>query len=82
MAAFNVTALADFGYNETHFIDPMEGRWRAETASADKFTPDAITAKVQFMASLQPYNNVDEVLRKLDEYWATHAVPKRAVVGV
>lgn len=82
MAAFNVTALLDFGYNETHFIDPMEGRWRAEAATADKFTTQAITAKIQFMARLQPYNNVDEVFRKLDEYWATHSVSKRDDVKI
>ncbi|KAH8886064.1 Cupredoxin [Thozetella sp. PMI_491] len=71
MAAFNVTALLDLGYNETHFIDPMEPRWRAQDATPDKFTPAAITEKVQFMASLQPYNKVDEVFSVLDQYWAT-----------
>ena len=30
LAAFNVTALQDFGYPETtRFIDPMESRYRA-----------------------------------------------------
>lgn len=72
MAAFNVTALADLGYNETAFIDPMEGRWRAEAVTPAKFTPSAITEKVQFMASLQPYNNVEEVYDVLEEYWNTH----------
>ena len=72
MAAFNVTALPDLGYPETAFRDPMEKRWRAETVTAAKFTPAAVTEKVQFMASLQPYNNVDEVEEALDEYWATH----------
>ncbi|OLN81026.1 Bilirubin oxidase 2 [Colletotrichum chlorophyti] len=70
MAAFNVTALADFGYNETSFADPMEARWRAVPVRAADFTREAITRKVQFMASLQPYNNVEEVLRRLDAYWA------------
>jgi bilirubin oxidase len=72
MAAFNVTALLDLGYNETAFRDPMETRWRAEAASAAKFTSAAITTKVQFMASLEPYNNVDEVLDELEQYWSTH----------
>jgi bilirubin oxidase len=31
MAAFNVTALKDLGYDEkTHFIDPMEPQYRAK----------------------------------------------------
>ncbi|KAK0671729.1 Cupredoxin [Cercophora samala] len=79
MAAFNVTALTDLGYNETSFRDPMEARWRAEPVTAAKFTTAAITEKIQFMAGLQPYNNVEEVLEVLDEYWATHS--KRDVQG-
>ncbi|KAK4180448.1 Cupredoxin, partial [Triangularia setosa] len=79
MAAFNVTALADLGYNETSFRDPMESRWRAEPVTAAKFTTAAITEKIQFMAGLEPYNNVEEVLEVLDEYWATHT--KREVQG-
>lgn len=75
MAAFNVTQLADLGYNETSFADPMEARWRAQPATADRYTSDAVTTKVQFMAGLQPYNNVDIVEQKLDEYWKTHPVP-------
>lgn len=77
MAAFNVTKLLDLGYAETDFRDPMEGRWRAEAVTPAKFTPAAITEKVQFMANLQPYNNVDEVKQELDDYWATHK--KRSV---
>jgi FtsP/CotA-like multicopper oxidase with cupredoxin domain len=72
MAAFNVTALLDLGYNETAFRDPMEARWRAEPVAAAKFTPSAITEKVQFMASLEPYSNVEEVYDVLEEYWDTH----------
>ena len=81
LAAFNVTALPDFGYNETKFIDPMETRWRAQPATADQFTPAAITAKVQFMASLEPYNNVDEVLDRLDDYWATRTAAAGAAAA-
>lgn len=72
MAAFNVTKLLDLGYNETDFRDPMEGRWRAEPVTSAKMTTAAITEKVEFMASLQPYNNVDEVMDELDLYWASH----------
>ncbi|KAK4183512.1 putative bilirubin oxidase precursor [Podospora australis] len=78
MAAFNVTALPDFGYPETAFRDPMESRWRAEPVTAAKFTPAAITTKVQFMASLQPYNNVEEVLDELDAYYG---ITKRDLAG-
>lgn len=73
MAAFDVTALPDLGYSETSFHDPMETRWRAEAVTAAKFTPTAITEKVQFMASLEPYNNVEEVFDVLEDYWDTHS---------
>lgn len=72
MAAFNVTALLDLGYNETSFRDPMEARWRAVAAVPELFTQEAVTAKIQAMAALQPYNNVDEVYSRLDQYWQTH----------
>ncbi|KAM7212959.1 bilirubin oxidase [Rhypophila decipiens] len=71
MAAFNVTVLEGFGYNETHYIDPMEERWRAKVQSPAAFTDGAITARVQEMASFEPYNKVAEVEQKLVEYWTT-----------
>ncbi|KAF9881525.1 bilirubin oxidase [Colletotrichum karsti] len=70
MAAFDVTNLKDLGYNETAFNDPMEGRWRAVPVNKADFTKEAITKKITFMASLQPYNNLDVVTQKLDQYWA------------
>ncbi len=56
MAAFDVTALLNLGYEETAFHNPMEAQWCAEAVAAAKVTPTAITEKVQFMASLEPYN--------------------------
>lgn len=55
MAAFNVTALLDIGYNGTSFADPMDARWRAKKVVAADFTAQAVTAKVQQMAGLTPY---------------------------
>ena len=80
LAAFNVTALADFGYPETtHFIDPMEPRYRAVDYSASDyksrsgpFSDDAIKAKLDFFIKLDAYNKVDEVEIALAKYWSTH----------
>ncbi|KAK9793626.1 putative Cupredoxin [Seiridium cardinale] len=72
MDAFNVTTLTDLGYNETRFDDPLEQRWRPKPAVVEDFAPDAITAKVQSMAALKPYSDVDVVEQKLDAYWASH----------
>jgi bilirubin oxidase len=81
MAAFNVTALKDLGYDEkTHFIDPMEPQYRAKPfADADfinrngDFSSDAIEAKVKFFQGLEAYKNVNVVETKLEEYWATRS---------
>lgn len=77
MAAFNVTSLPDFGYPETtHYIDPMEDRWRAKSFAADEFTAHAgvfsdesITASVQDYANANPYSDVVNITNALDEYW-------------
>jgi Cft2 family RNA processing exonuclease len=71
MAAFNVSVLEDLGYNETHYIDPMEQRWRAKLEDSADFTDAAIEQRIQFMASFQPYNKVAEVFSVLDDYWKT-----------
>ncbi|KAJ1322939.1 bilirubin oxidase [Microdochium nivale] len=69
MAAFNVTAVANFGYSETtDFSDPMDQRWRAVpfarsdfTARTGPFTDQAIIAKIEQLAREQPYSELDEV---------------------
>lgn len=75
MAAFNVTSLPDFGYNETSFNDPMEERWRAvpyELADLRErtgpFTNEEIIERVQFMASFDPYTGAEEIKAALLEY--------------
>lgn len=71
MAAFNVTALSNLGYNNTKFIDPMEEQWRAKPyqaadmqARAGPFTDEAITNTVQSMASMQPYKRIEGATKK------------------
>ncbi|ORY59204.1 Cupredoxin [Pseudomassariella vexata] len=54
MATFNVSYIADLGYDETHYIDPMEPRWRAKPQISADFTDDAITKRIQFLASSNP----------------------------
>jgi hypothetical protein len=79
MAAFNVTAISDLGYDEkTSFIDPMEPRYRPKSFAKDDFrlrtgdfTPDAIKAKVEFFNSLDAYRNVGAVQSRLAAYWKT-----------
>jgi len=79
MAAMNVTALADLGYDEkTTFIDPMEKRYRAKgfagadfTGRAGDFTDAAIEEKVKFFNDLDAYRNVLAVESRLEDYWKT-----------
>ena len=77
MAAFNVTALPNFGYNETSYIDPMEERWRAKpyvqsdyTGRTGDFSDSAIVDRVEYMAGLNPYAHVANLTEALDAYWA------------
>ncbi|KAL1585705.1 hypothetical protein WHR41_05946 [Cladosporium halotolerans] len=79
MAAFNVTALSDLGYDEkTTFLDPMEPRYRPKSFSdADfqgrtgDFSPSAIEQKVAFFSNLEAYRNVGAVQSRLEAYWKT-----------
>lgn len=71
MAAFNVSVLEDLGYDETHYIDPMEERWRAKQVSVEAFEDGKVEARVKEMAGLRPYDKVEEVERVLEEYWET-----------
>ncbi|KAH7038392.1 phenol oxidase A [Microdochium trichocladiopsis] len=73
MAAFDVKAVAGFGYNETtDFSDPMDERWRAVPfARSDfvgrtgPFSPESITAKVEHLAEQQPYSELGDILAAL-----------------
>lgn len=71
MAAFNVSMLDGLGYDETHYLDPMETRWRAKPLAGNDMSDDAARARVKWMAEMQPYNHVDEVDGWLESYWAT-----------
>lgn len=80
LAAFNVTALADFGYNETtRFIDPMDPQYRAVSFNEDDyakrngpFSESKIKDKLDWFIKMDAYNKVDEVEKALAEYWSTH----------
>lgn len=71
MAAFNVSVLEDLGYDETHYIDPMEERWRAKQQSVSAFEDGAIEARVKEIAGYSPYDKVDDVEKALGDYWVT-----------
>lgn len=89
MAAFNVTRLQDFGYDEaTDFGDPEDQRWAARSYvhqdfvnRAGPFTQQAITARVQEIAREQPYSELAEVEAALEEAWADGSAQKRSVDG-
>ncbi|KAI0401029.1 Cupredoxin [Xylaria palmicola] len=77
MAAFNVTMLQNFGYNETtDFSDPEDARWDAEPfvladfrAGTGIFAPAAVKAKIEALAREQPYSELDAVDAALDAFW-------------
>lgn len=77
MAAFNVTALPDFGYPETtKYIDPMEERWRAKPFTANEFSDrtgvfsDASIQKaIEDSALANPYADAVAIEKALDQYY-------------
>lgn len=83
MAAFNVSVLNDFEYPETtHFIDPMEPRYRAKpilpgefvgTGSwgTGEFSLAGVKDKGDWFSNLDAYTNVPEIEDALEAYWNT-----------
>lgn len=83
MAAFNVSLLNDFNYTETtHFIDPMEPRYRAKpiksgeyvsTSSwgSGEFSEQGVKDKADFFSNLDAYSHAKNVEDALVDYWAT-----------
>ncbi|KAI5265941.1 oxidase cueO precursor [Aureobasidium subglaciale] len=77
MAALNVTALKDLGYDEkTSFIDPMEPKYRAIKFSEEDyanrdgdFEDEKITKKCKDFQDMDAYKSVKEVEEKLEAYW-------------
>ena len=74
MAAFNVSALEDFGYRETtHFVDPMEQRWRSKNGDPAKSTKQFIEGNLLPMFDqTEAYRKHKEVEEALDAYWGEH----------
>jgi hypothetical protein len=83
MAAFNVTQLENFGYDEeTDFSDPMDPRWRARpytqsdfTGRTGPFSDQAITNRVTEIARQQPYSELEQVEEALDDFWSQAKKP-------
>jgi hypothetical protein len=81
LAMFNVTFLSDFGYPEkTHFIDPMEDRYRAKPCKAGEFVDvknwgkgefslQGVTDKANWFFGLEAYKDMDQIELALEEYW-------------
>lgn len=89
MAAFNITKLTDFGYDEaTDFGDPEDPRWSARPyvhtdfeQGTGPFSQQSVTARVQEIAREQPYSELSEVEAALDEAWADGTAQKRRSTG-
>ncbi|KAG9960498.1 oxidase cueO precursor, partial [Aureobasidium melanogenum] len=81
MAALNVTALTDLGYDEkTRFIDPMDPKYRAKSFKPEDFTnrdgdfeSEAIAQKCKDFQDLDAYKSEPIVEQKLEDYWKTHS---------
>lgn len=57
MAAFNVTQLEKWGYdNTTLFIDPMEPRFRPKNINPADYTEEAVLEKLDWFYHTNAYN--------------------------
>lgn len=71
MAAFNVTALEDFGYTETsRFLDPMDKKYRAKSWSKSEDDQDKLEAKCAEFEALDAYKDPEDVEKALESYYA------------
>lgn len=70
IGAFNVQSLADLGYPETSFVNPMEAEYLARPTSDARFGDKAAAdAWVQKVARSKPYSDLKEITAKIEEYW-------------
>lgn len=70
MAAFNVTSLKDWGYPETtHFIDPMEEKYRSKDENDRDFEEEHIQEKLHDFYMMDAYRNAQDVEKALESYW-------------
>lgn len=79
MAAFNVTQLPNWGYNETDFSDPEDTRYAAKpynradfTNRSGSFTEQSIQETIKDLALDQPYSQLEEIEEGLDKHWANN----------
>lgn len=88
MAAFNVSSLGDWGYPETtHFIDPMEEKYRAKDFKNEdydgrdgNFESEHIQQKLLDFYMMDAYSHVDAVEKALVEYW-DNGGPKKTTLS-
>jgi bilirubin oxidase len=88
MAAFNVSSLGDWGYPETtHFIDPMEEKYRAKDFKNEDyekkdgdFEEEHVQKKLEEFYMMDAYSHVDTVEKALVDYW-NNGGPKKTTLS-
>jgi len=88
MAAFNVSSLGDWGYPETtHFIDPMEEKYRAKDFKKEDyddrdgdFEEEHVQKKLEEFYMMDAYSHVDAVEKALVDYW-NNGGPKKTTLS-
>lgn len=86
MAAFNITALSDLGYNETtRFLDPMDTKYRAKPFASNDYSNrvndfdiKTIDAKCDDFTHMDGYAHVGDTVKALDGYWSSRGSGKTA----
>lgn len=70
MATFNVTALADLGYDNVQGLDdPDDTRFVAEDWSAEAYSDEAVQGRLSWLGSLGAYNEREQVASAVAAYY-------------
>jgi len=77
MAAFNVTLLEEFGYEERmHFVDPVNPTYAAKDCDVNNvetrtgvFEASAIEKVISDFSDTGAYKDIDGIVDALEEYW-------------
>ncbi|KAF8460523.1 Cupredoxin [Kalaharituber pfeilii] len=72
MAAFNVTALENFGYSETtRFLNPEDSRWAAQRWTGKTDLKKVLSKTLPEFKALHAYDDIEGLMEALDEYHST-----------
>jgi len=76
MASFNVTRLETLGYDNVESLDnPDDPRFAAQDWSADAYSDDQISSKLNYLGNLGAYDETDQIVSAVAAYYTNNPNP-------